>query len=156
MLIQRCALLNVLAVTRKDKGSNFARSGACWIIETGNGFASGEFALCCWPRPHSPEEPAASWQGLPVPGSPSALIGELLGSTLRTRNTGTSVRHCLSDCEKLCCLQHTQNDYWGKFVWCQVVNTIQDGNVGPDLGDVGDGVETGAALPGDESGPDFT
>jgi hypothetical protein len=28
MLIQRCALLNVLAVTRKDKGSNFARSGA--------------------------------------------------------------------------------------------------------------------------------
>jgi hypothetical protein len=28
MLIQRCALLNVLAVTRKDKGSNFARSDA--------------------------------------------------------------------------------------------------------------------------------
>ena len=31
-----------------------------------------------------------------------------------------------------------------------------DGNVGPDLGDIGDGVETGAALPGDESGPYLT
>jgi hypothetical protein len=34
--------------------------------------------------------------------------------------------------------------------------TILDGNVGPDLGDIGDGVEIGAMLPGDESGPDFT
>jgi hypothetical protein len=43
-----------------------------------------------------------------------------------------------------------------ELVRCQVAVTIQDGNVGPDLGDVGDGVETGAALPRDESGPDFT
>jgi hypothetical protein len=44
----------------------------------------------------------------------------------------------------------------GELVRCQVVVTIQDGNVGRDLGDVGDGVETGAALPRDESGPNLT
>jgi hypothetical protein len=43
-----------------------------------------------------------------------------------------------------------------ELVRCQVAVTIQDGNVGPDLGDVGDGVETGAALPRDESGPNLT
>jgi hypothetical protein len=45
--------LNVLAVMRKDKGSNFARSGACWIIETGTVLLQREFALCYWPRPPS-------------------------------------------------------------------------------------------------------
>ena len=35
MLIKKCALLNVLAVMRKDKGSNFARSGASPVSMTG-------------------------------------------------------------------------------------------------------------------------
>jgi hypothetical protein len=46
---------------------------------------------------------------------------------------------------------------WVKFVWCQVVVTIQDGNGPRSLGDIGDGDETGAVLAlGSESGPDFT
>jgi hypothetical protein len=41
-----------------------------------------------------------------------------------------------------------------QLVWCQVVVTIHDGNVGPDLGDrFGDGRETGAALPGTRAAP---
>jgi len=65
------------------------------------------------------------------------------------------VRHSFQ-IAKSCAVPDTRKRYWAKFVWCQVVVTIHDGNGGPDLGDVGDGVETGAALPRDESGPDFT